>query len=301
MSIFCPKCGTQLPDGAFACSQCGTPVGGQAPQQPQPAPQPVQQVPQPVQPAPQPVQQVPQQPVYQAPVDPNQIPQGYPQQPYPQQGYAQPGYPQQPMYGYPVPAPAPKGPGPNMDIPGFFKDFMASPAEAVASRAKNVFWLMGLISLGAYILFEFITTLIDAEYKAASQAFCVLLTSAFSLASLIVLIMLFTMVFKIKKLDFISSLSLTGLAMVLAFPCELIAYINTKLYRAMDMNFFSISGSISAIAVAFATIAIYHYAKNNNEVAEKKASPVFFTLLTLFCYNVCSQFWGWMFFKIFFE
>ena len=37
MSIFCPKCGTQLPDGAVACSNCGAQLGA-APVQPQPQP-----------------------------------------------------------------------------------------------------------------------------------------------------------------------------------------------------------------------------------------------------------------------
>ena len=46
MSIFCPKCGTQLPDGAVSCSNCGAPLGA-APVQPQPQPQaaPVYQAP----------------------------------------------------------------------------------------------------------------------------------------------------------------------------------------------------------------------------------------------------------------
>ncbi|MBP5491849.1 MAG: zinc-ribbon domain-containing protein [Clostridiales bacterium] len=35
MSIFCPKCGTQLPDDAVACSSCGAPLGAA----PQPAAQ----------------------------------------------------------------------------------------------------------------------------------------------------------------------------------------------------------------------------------------------------------------------
>ena len=34
MSIFCPKCGNQLPDGATSCSSCGTSFAAQ----PQPAP-----------------------------------------------------------------------------------------------------------------------------------------------------------------------------------------------------------------------------------------------------------------------
>ena len=45
MSFFCPKCGTQLPDGANVCSNCGTPIGA-APVAPQQAPAAPQQAPQ---------------------------------------------------------------------------------------------------------------------------------------------------------------------------------------------------------------------------------------------------------------
>ena len=41
MSIFCPKCGTQLPDGAVSCSSCGTPLGAA----PQPSAAPAYQAP----------------------------------------------------------------------------------------------------------------------------------------------------------------------------------------------------------------------------------------------------------------
>lgn len=41
MSIFCPKCGNQLPDGATSCSNCGTSFAAQ----PQPAAAPAYQAP----------------------------------------------------------------------------------------------------------------------------------------------------------------------------------------------------------------------------------------------------------------
>ncbi|MBE6909502.1 MAG: zinc ribbon domain-containing protein [Ruminococcaceae bacterium] len=121
--MFCGKCGSQMPDSAQFCPNCGekNPFFAQAgaqqtPQQPQQvtpqqsAQQPVQQTPQaaPQQSVQQPVQQTPQQPYMQQPVQQYTPPQQsytQPQQPYgqqPQQPYAQPqqpyGQPQQP-YG----------------------------------------------------------------------------------------------------------------------------------------------------------------------------------------------------------
>lgn len=98
--MFCNHCGTQLPDNAVACANCGTPVTSV----PQPQPQPTYAAPQPPQPgyAPQQGYVPPQQgyaPPQQGYVPPQQgyvPPQpGYPQQGYPQPGYSQPGYPQQ--------------------------------------------------------------------------------------------------------------------------------------------------------------------------------------------------------------
>lgn len=73
--MFCPKCGSQVPDGIKFCPTCGNPMQAAAPapqpvyQEPAPAPQPVYQDPTP---APQPVYQEPTpvvnpQPVYQDP------------------------------------------------------------------------------------------------------------------------------------------------------------------------------------------------------------------------------------------
>ena len=41
------------------------------------------------------------------------------------------------------------------DIQSFFKDYFSNPVQAVSSRAKDSFWLWGLISFGAYILIHF--------------------------------------------------------------------------------------------------------------------------------------------------
>ena len=102
--MFCNNCGTQLPDNANVCSNCGTPVNGGA-QQPQ-YQQPVQpQYQQPVQPQyQQPVQpqyQQPVQPQYQQPVQPQYQ---QPVQPQYQQPYAAAPQGKQPAHGMAIAA-----------------------------------------------------------------------------------------------------------------------------------------------------------------------------------------------------
>lgn len=107
--MFCPNCGTQIPDGAQACMQCGTTIPAQAmPMQTQPAQtQPTQQdiFPQPAQTQsmqqdifPQPAQTQPMQP--QSPIpQPVQSQSIQPQPMQPNVGVQQSGFGSQPAFG----------------------------------------------------------------------------------------------------------------------------------------------------------------------------------------------------------
>lgn len=108
--MFCPHCGTNLPDDTKFCSSCGASLAtAEAPQQAQPQyQQPEQQAYQ--QPQYRQPQQAYQQPQYQQPQQAYQQPQyqqqAYQQPQYQQQAYQQPQYQQpygQPVYGAPAP------------------------------------------------------------------------------------------------------------------------------------------------------------------------------------------------------
>lgn len=146
--MFCNNCGTQLPDNANVCSNCGTPVNGGA-QQPQ-YQQPVQ-----------PQYQQPVQPQYQQPVQPQ---------------YQQPV---QPQYQQPYAAPQGKQPGHGMAIAAlvcglvglfFFPAILGAIATILGSVAKKkgntsgvatggmvlgiidvAWWLLTLIICGGFI------------------------------------------------------------------------------------------------------------------------------------------------------
>ena len=306
MSTFCPKCGTAIPDGTFACPMCQTPVAAAPQAQPQ----------QPVDQAPVAPQQQFQQPAAQAPQAPYPQ-QQYPQQQYPQQPYPQQGYPQQPYpgYGYPA-APVPAVPSqnkPDTNFGQFFKDFFESPTDTLINRATVPNWLIGLLSMGLFAILEFFIQLIEYDsnmkyiskkYSAASMSFCTLLTDIFALASLILLVMIFSSLFKVKKLDFLSSVSVAGISMIFAFPCTLVAYLNTKLVNAIDKDrkFISISSSITVISTVFISIALYAFAKHYLEEQgnKKKITPIWFSICTIASYSVAATFFGWLFSKIFF-
>ena len=275
MSFFCPKCGTQLPDGANVCSNCGTPIGA-APVAPQQAPAAPQQAPQ----------------AY----DPNAQ---YAQQPYPQQGYPQQGYPQAPYGAVPV---APKQPANfDLNVGGFFGDFFKSPLDAVNSRAQQKFWLMALIFSGAYAILQFILSLIDHKTKAAQFGFYTLLTEIFSIAAFALIVMLFASAFKIKKLDFLSSLSLIGLPFAFRFACRLCEFLNTKIMDAIDKKgeFFSISTIIAAIGIYFFVLVLFDFAQTANPGNVTKTKALIFAILCVVCFLVVYKFFDWMFFKIF--
>jgi hypothetical protein len=269
MSFFCPKCGTQLPDGANVCSQCGTPIGAPAPQAP-----------------------VQQAPVAPQGYDPNAQ---YAQQPYPQQ------FPQAP-YGVAPVAAAPKQPANfDLNVGGFFSDFFKNPIDAVTSRATSKFWLMALIFAGAYAILEFILALVNHKSKSAQWGFYTLLTQIFAIAAFVCIAMLLASAMKIKKLDFLSSLSLIGLPFALIFACRLVEFLNTKIYDAIDKkgDFFSISTVIAAIGLYFMIVVLYDFAINANPGAVSKTRALMFALLVIICYLVAAKFFNWMFWKIF--
>ncbi len=266
--MFCSKCGNQVPDGSASCPNCGASFAA-----PEAAPvAPVQEP-------------IPAAPVAPAPVaqDPNAAP------------YA----------AAPVAAPvaaAPKAPASfDLDFGGFFKDFFSKPLEAVTSRASQKFWLLGLIVAGAYALIDFILVLIDAgDYKPAAQGFNALFIQIFSIAALVSFAMLFTGVFKIKKMNWLASLGLIGLSFLPYCASLILAFINSKIYNAMKINFFSISPIFNTIAMLFIVLVIYDYANEHREVQATKNSVLFYTLTTWACYLVCNRFFQWMFGKMFF-
>ena len=262
--MFCTKCGFQVPDGSATCTNCGAPLTA------------------------------PEAPAAQAPVAP--VPEAAPVAP------AAAPAPAPAVQTLPVAAPvASAAKDIDMNFGAYMKELFSNPVDAVTSRAKSSFWVLGLICAGAYAVLQFILALIDFDYKTAQWGFYYLLTEIFAFAGLALFAMLFTSVFKIKKLDLLSSVALTGLAYTFMAPARLLAFINSKIYNAMDINFFSISSIFTSVATIFLIMCIYDYALNNKDAAKGKINAFLFTICTMAGYYLTDLFFGWMFQKIFFS
>jgi hypothetical protein len=153
----------------------------------------------------------------------------------------------------------------------FIQDYLKNPMEAVTSRAKDGFFLFGLISIGAYMLFHLLVILLsDAEYlddQKISFAFSSLLIDALCFGVLILGIFLFSSVFKLNKLSLPSAISLTGLALLPLLPVYLIELLFKLILTNSDIgdsfgfvaSVLNPTGFSSFIAIAciFAAIIIF--------------------------------------------
>jgi hypothetical protein len=172
-----------------------------------------------------------------------------------------------PLCGQSTTAPvaaAPKAPSEvGAQISSFVKDYFKNPMEAVTSRAKDNFWLFGLISIGAYIFVRFLVLLISYSNNYYDNAFSTAFGSFFidvlCFSVLIFAIFLFNGVFKLNKLSLPSVVSLTGLALLPLLP----VYLIELLFSLILSNAFSgyLSGFSSFIAIVFIFAAIIIFTK----------------------------------------
>ena len=151
---------------------------------------------------------------------------------------------------------------------------------------------------GGFVLLEFILALINNSHKIAQYAFCSFFTEIGIIAALMGIITLFTKLFGLKPLSFLSSVALVGMARMPMIAMRLLAFINTKIYVAMNINFFSISSIFTSIATIFMILVIYQYALKNKE-NKSEVTCLYFTLATMAAFYFADSFCSWMFYKLF--
>lgn len=205
----------------------------------------------------------------------------------------------------PAPVKAPSDLGANLS--SFFKDYFKNPVQAVATRAKDAFWLFGLISIGLYMLVHLLVILIsDSGYfddEKASIAFGSFFVDALCFGALIFGIFLFSGVFKLNKLSIPSVVSLTGLALLPLTPLYIIELIFGKILSNSDagvstfgplLGLLNPTGFSSFIAIAciFAAIIIYTQIREaSNDVAGIRSIMV--VIISFACMlllrNICES------------
>ena len=208
---------------------------------------------------------------------------------------------QQAPVGQPV-APATKNLTITYDIKGFMGDFFKSPIDACTSRAESMHWLLGLTFAGGFAILSFIFTLINfKDYEPAKFGFCDLFTQLCAIAGFVLFTLLFSKAFKLtKKLDFLSSLSLVGLAFMPYCAGRLVAFLNTKLYEGIDISFFSISSIFTSCAVLFIAVTLYDFAMENRSDKTTKVPALLFVICSMAGYYLSDLFFNWMWTKMFF-
>ncbi len=145
------------------------------------------------------------------------------------------------------------------DIQSFFKDYFSNPVQAVSSRAKDSFWLWGLISFGAYILIHFFVSFFSQnglngymKGYVAQYAFGTLFIDLLCFAALVFGIFLFASVFKLNKLSLPSTVALTGLAVLPLLPAYLIGLLFDKVIDGA-----SLTNIFLTLVFLFAAILLY--------------------------------------------
>jgi hypothetical protein len=185
------------------------------------------------------------------------------------------------------PAPAKTTSDFGANVSSFFKDYFKNPIEAVATRAKDSFWLLGLISIGAYILVHFFVSLFSGyEGYIAQYAFGTLFIDLICFAALIFGVFLFASAFKLNKLSLPSTVALTGLALLPLVPVYLVGLLFDKLIEGA-----SVTTVLFTIAFIFAAIILYSQIREaSNDVAGIRT--MFAILLAFGCMllirNICE-------------
>lgn len=146
-------------------------------------------------------------------------------------------------------------------IGAFFKEYFKNPITAVASHAKQEFWLWGLISLCAYLLIHFLISLVGiSQFIGFGYQFGYFIGDIARFATLIFAYYLFQGVFKLKKKSLTSIIAAVGLAFLPILPVYLVGLIFDRIFTYSSI----MSGLMTAVYVV-AGIILYSELKESSD------------------------------------
>src|ERR1035437_9722515 len=103
--------------------------------------------------------------------------------------------------------------GSESSMGAFFKEYFKSPISAVSKHSTKEYWWWGLISISAYLLLEFLVSLIGVgSIRSFGYEFGYFVSNIIRFATLIFVYFLFQGVFKLKKKNLLSVIATVGLA-----------------------------------------------------------------------------------------
>jgi len=245
--MYCTKCGKSIPDESGFCPECGQDLRAKTQVQPQNVIE--------AQPAVVSTYESLAEPVTDAGAAPSAEYSAV------QASYAA----QQANYSAQQPAPYAQQPKSSSEIGSkigaFFKEYFKNPITAVASHAKQEFWLWGLISLCAYLLIHFLISLVGiSQFIGFGYQFGYFIGDIARFATLIFAYYLFQGVFKLKKKSLTSIIAAVGLAFLPILPVYLVGLIFDRIFTYSSI----MSGLMTAVYVV-AGIILYSELKESSD------------------------------------
>ena len=146
-------------------------------------------------------------------------------------------------------------------IGAFFKEYFKNPIAAVSSHAKQEFWLWGLVSICAYLLIQFLVSLVGTgSFVGFGIQFGYFIGNIARFATLVFAYYLFQGVFKLKKKSLTSIIAAVGLAFLPILPVYLVGLIFDRI-----ITFSSIQSGLMTAVYVVAGIILYSELKESSD------------------------------------
>jgi len=146
-------------------------------------------------------------------------------------------------------------------IGAFFKEYFKNPITAVSSHAKKEFWLWGLVSICAFLLIQFLISLVGiGSFMGFGYQFGYFVGNIARFATLIFAYYLFQGVFKLKKKNLTSIIAVVGLAFLPILPVYLVGLIFDRI-----ITFSSIQSGLMMAVYVVAGIILYSELKESSD------------------------------------
>jgi hypothetical protein len=170
-------------------------------------------------------------------------------------------------------------------IGAFFKEYFKNPISAVSKHSKKEFWWWGLISISAYLLLDFLVSLVGVgSIRGFGYEFGYFISNIIRFATLIFAYFLFQGVFKLKKKNLLSVIATVGLAFLPLLPFYLVGLIFDKI-----ISYGSIISGLTTAAFVIAAIIMYSELKESSDDTSGTRS-----LLTIAISFACMPLISWI-------
>ena len=214
------------------------------------------------------------------------------------------------------------------DLGGFLSGFLKDPINSCTDRAKSEHFLLGLtfpaLILGINLLLcwlfkenaAYFNLLTGFWPNTDSRYFTGLVTDAggfgfwrsiitvfvdfFAFGAMVVFIFLAYGLFKVKRVDFLSTVSWVGLALFPYSVLNLVSWIWTEIYyHSQSSALINISPVLKTFGIAFFIVCLYDFFFDNLKPKGTQKHAMRFVVMTCVVFSFCEIFFGFILGKAF--